>query len=252
MVAAAVACQRAGWISAAAAIMIGLTVVALADAAQLVHAPKFVAGLYRSAPFLAFAVLLRPRGAGPDRARTVALVTTGIYLLVALLTTDTMGGKAMGARLLLPMLPLLAVAAIANIRSHLQSGELGNRVLGAAGALLVLCGFAIHLGSTIPAWIANTRLREADVEKVLDLGSGVIVGDNMYTAQSMLPLYYRRIILLADTPARGKSLGALLAAHDVPDVILVSQTIDPNTSLPPYTPSSTWMHALLLIQQWRR
>jgi hypothetical protein len=250
--AAAVALQRFGRIRAAAVVVAGVTIIAMADAASLVHAPKFVAGLYRSAPFLLFAALLRPPDAGSDRVRTVALVTTGIYLAVALLTTDTMGGKANGARLLLPLLPLLAVAAIANIRAHLGSGHRVSRLIGIAGGLLIACGFAIHLGSTIPAWIMNTRIRSRDIATVLESGSGVLVGDNMYTAQSLLPLYYRRIILLADTPARGKSLGALLAAHGVPDVVLVSQSMKPNTSLPPYAASSTSMHGLLLIQRWRR
>jgi hypothetical protein len=45
------------------------------------------------------------------------------------------------------------------------------------------------------------------------------------TAQLLLPLYYRRILLLADTPARSRRLGARLASQRLGSLLVVSRMI---------------------------
>jgi hypothetical protein len=228
-----------------------VAIVAAVDAAGFVAAPKFLAGMYRNSPFLLCAVL-PAIAAGRVPIRRVALVTSGLFLLVAFLTTDTMGGKAMGARLLLPLLPLLAVPAVSAIRQRLTAPDGWLRATAAAGLVLAAASIAIQVGSTMPAWVRRSQAQARDVALMMDYGSGIFVVDDMYTAQGLLPLYYRRIIMLAAGPEQGAALGRALDRQRMPDAIVISRSLTPNVVLPPYEPVSTAMRGGLLVQLWRR
>jgi hypothetical protein len=80
----------------------------------------------------------------------------------------------------------------------------------------------------------------------------VIVADDMFTAQLMFPLYYRRIIFLADNPERGEQLGALLARQRVAQAILVSRSERPAVKLFPYTLARTEQIGRMVLEHWQR
>ena len=235
------------------AVMLVLATIAVLDAATLVNAPKFLAGLYRLSPFLVFALFPRaPFDPGSRWQQRVTMVTLASYLILAWLGVDTTGGKALGPRLLLPLVPLLVAASLANLRSYLSASGHVDRVIAACGLVLVAASLTMHGAATIPAWIERSRQDEVRLAAIAASDQRIIVADDMFTAQQLLPLYYRRIILLADGFDEGAALGARLDRQHVPSVLLVSRRVTPHTTLPPLQPVWTSGQYRYLMQIWRR
>jgi hypothetical protein len=244
-------------------------VTAAGDMWEVVTAPKWLAGLIRVSPYAVFAILpfalgsdpgrriTHPPGSDPGRSVThrwlwgIVALTTVSYLLVAYAGVDTSGGKSLGPRLLLPILPLLSVSAIVVIASYLRSSNLVDRAVGWSGAALVAMTVTIHLAGTIPAY----RQRNADdalaVTTVAASPERIVVADDMYTAQLLFPLYNRKIILLADTVEAGGRLGTLLAEQRL-SALLVSRHLEPVVGLPPLNLERTDLKGRMVVQVYRR
>ena len=230
-----------------------LSLLALVDATTLVRAPKFVAGLYRLAPFLIFAVLPRanddasPPWFGRSRARIVrelrgpGLPRHGherrqVARTAAAAPTGSTAGRVRSRRDF----------------GHLASARLSNRLIGACGAVLVAVSLTIHLGSTLPAWVVRTGQDADRLGAIANAEQRVLVADDMFTAQQLLPLDYRRIILLADNDRQATALGAALDREKIPSVLLVSRHLNPGIELPPLKAVWTSARYRFLIQVWRR
>ena len=241
------------------ALFLWLTVIvafAAADLWELVLAPKWLAGLHRVSPYLVFALLPRPEG--PREAddypwlRKAIGLTAAIYLFIAFVGADTTGGKALGPRLLLPLFPLLTVSALMAIRAYLSAPAVADRWVGGAGALLVVMSVAMHLFGTIPAYYARNADDFKTVRAIAETGERVIVADDEFTAQLLLPLYYRRIVLLADKIELGPRLGARLAEARLPKLIVVTRWADTPIDLAPFEKRRTQRYGRMTIQIWER
>ena len=232
-----------------------LAVVALAwtDLHELVTAPKWLAGLHRVSPYLVFALLPLPVSATRrDWYVPVILLGTTVYLIAAFAGADTSGGKSLGPRLLLPLVPLLIVASISTMRRYLSASMASDRWIGRAGVLLLAMSAAMHLLGTIPAYVARNR---DDSRAILSVSSGadrIVVADDAFTAQLLFPLYYRKIVFLADTPDLGERLGAALDRQRVAGALLVSRLEHPIVQLPPFRLSRSEQQGRMLIQYWRK
>jgi len=232
---------------------------AVGDLWEVLTAPKWLAGLIRVSPYAVFAVLpfAASRGAGERHGEenwlaAVAGFTALTYLAIAYAGVDTSGGKSLGPRLLLPLLPLLTVSSIVIIGSYLRSTARADRAVGVAGVALVAVAVLIHVGGTIPAY----RHRNADdASAVLAAAASperIVVADDMYTAQLLFPLYDRKIILLADTVESGERLGARLVQHRLGGALLISRNPEPSVGLPPLRVERTDMLGRMVVQVWRR
>jgi len=199
------------------------------DFQELMRAPKWLAGLQRVVPYAVCAFLPRPRGNSDDDGRFpfIVAITTAVYLVVAYLGTDTHGGKSLGPRLLLPLVPLLVVAAVIRMRSYVRSILVAERVTGFLGMALLALSLLMHVFGTLPAY---HRRNEEDSGALIALASSrvrVVVADDDATAQLLLPLYRRKVIFLADTPALMTSLGAAMVEQRIPEVVVVSRQSQP-------------------------
>ncbi len=199
------------------------------DFQELMRAPKWLAGLQRVAPYAVCALLPRPRGNREDDGRFpfIVAITTAVYLAIAYVGTDTHGGKSLGPRLLLPLLPLLIVAAVMRIRSYMQSPGVPERAVGIMGAALLCLSLAMHVFATFPAY--HRRNRE-DARALVALASSrvrVVVADDDATAQLLMPLYARKVLFLADTPELMTALGSAMVDQRVPEVVVVSRQSQP-------------------------
>jgi hypothetical protein len=154
--------------------------------------------------------------------------TTAAYFILAFAGTDTTGGKSLGPRLLLPLLPLLTVSALVVIRSYLRSTDSIDRLVGLVGVGFVLIAVAIHTGGTIRAYVQRNV---DDSSVVLTLSSSperIVVADDMFTAQ-LLP------VLPEDHPS-GRLGGAwpqtrrLARRASVAGAMLVSRNPEPVVS----------------------
>lgn len=230
-----------------------VVVLALLDAWEVVTAPKWLAGLHRVSPFLVFALLppAAPKAHRGWSAVGLALITTLAFVAMAF-ATNTTGGKSLGPRLLLPVLPLIAVAAIVRMAGYLRANSPVERAIGCAGVVLVVTGSVIHLAGTMPAYYVRNRDDSSAVLAALRAPARVIVADDMYTAQLLFPLYYRKVIFLADTGELRARLGTRLSEAKVPDVLLMSRRSEPGMRLSPLKLRESDAVGRFIIQYWGR
>jgi hypothetical protein len=230
----------------------GVVVLAWLDLYELITLPKWLAGLHRVAPYLVFALFLPPRGTPADRRiPVIVLVTTGAYLVLAFIGADTHGGKSLGPRLLLPLLPLLTVAAVMRISAHVRSDVRLERWTGAVGVLLLCMSLTMHVFGTTVAYYGRNRDDVSALTAVAGSRVRVVVADDAATAQLLMPLYRRKVIFLADSQPLASRLGAMLAAQRVSEVVLVSRHPEP-VSLDPLRLDRTDLQGRMLLQYYRR
>jgi hypothetical protein len=223
------------------------------DAWELLRAPKWIAGMYRLSPFLVFAVLPAPAG-GPasNWIRSVAFVALVTYLVLAFAGTDTSGGKSLGPRLLLPLLPLLAVSAWQGISLHLRSPAPGDHTVGRLGLVLVALSLVIHLTGTIPAYGERSRDDGSVVKYLRASNEQLIVLDDPFTAQLMLLLYYEKSLLLADTQVLANDLAGKLIASRFHSVLVVSRDPYNTIVLPGFEKTDRQAVGRMFVREWRR
>jgi hypothetical protein len=87
---------------------------------------------------------------------------------------------------------------------------------------------------------------------VVDSGQRIVVADDEFTAQLLLPLYYRRILLLADTPEQSRRLGELLAAERLTSLLVVTRWSDTPVDFAPFRKRRTERHGRMTLQFWER
>ena len=234
--------------------VIAVGATAIPDLREVISAPKWLAGLIRLSPYVVFAALPLAIGAPAEGRRLwkIVVFTTAAFLVLAFAGVDTSGGKSLGPRLLLPLLPLLTVSAVVTIVSYIRAPGTVERLLGLAGATLVAIAVAIQIGGAIPAY----RQRNADdasaVLAAAESPERIVVADDMYTAQLLFPLYDRKIIFLADTTDRGRKLGRLLTEGRFGGALLVSRNPEPAVNLAPLRVERTEQKGRMVLQVWRQ
>jgi hypothetical protein len=228
-------------------------IVALAaiDLVEVVRAPKWLAGMLRVSPYFVFAMLPPPRGRPWTPAHAALVFTAVVYLLLAYGGVDTTGGKGLGPRLLLPLFPILAVASVSSIRDYLSAPARVERVIGATGALLLAVALTIHAAGTIPAYVARNRDDGSAMMAVKTSPERVVVADDMFTAQLLMPLYFRKVLFVADAPPRARDLGERLDRARMGSVLLVSRG-EPTLDLAPLRLGLVERHGRFVIQHWTR
>jgi len=175
-----------------------------ADCVLMVQAPKRVPGLLRLAPFLVFAVL--PHADTPPdqtRRRVSALLLSAAFVLVAVATTNTSGGKPLGPRLLLPIWPMLAAAAWQGVRGHAQAGRRAplQRLLAAGGAALVLAGVFINTVTLMPMY-RGVDAESLDAARYLaGTTEEVIIVGSPFAIDPVIAVYPSRSVMLATSAA---------------------------------------------------
>jgi hypothetical protein len=227
------------------------------DFHELVTAPKWLAGLYRVAPYLVFALLPPParRAADGDKHTplySVALATAAAYLILAFAGVDTTGGKGLGPRLLLPLLPLLSVAAVSRLASYLRSESKGDRAIGGIGVLIVLMTLIVHAYGTTYAYYARNRDDSSAITAVARSRERIVVAADVHTAQLLFPLYYRKIILLVDSPEAAGALSTMVTSQRLSGALLVSRNLGPEIVFPGLRVAKTEQVGRMSITHWVR
>jgi hypothetical protein len=228
------------------------------DFYELVTAPKWLAGLFRVAPYLVFALFPLPSGHQQEPNRRgeltarIALAATAAYLALALAGVDTTGGKGLGPRLLLPLLPVLTVPAIVRILDYRRANQGIDRWVGRVGALLVVMTLVMHTYATTVAYYTRNRDDSAVVLTVAASRERIVIADEVHTAQLLFPLYYRKIILLADSSDGASALGAMLTNERLSGALLVSRDPERSIALPGLRIRSSEQIGRMSITHWVR
>jgi len=179
-------------------------------------------------------------------------MTAAAYLLLAFAGVDTTGGKGLGPRLLLPLLPLLAVAAIIRMHGYLRGTSAFDRWTGRTGALLVAMTLIMHVYGTTVAYYGRNRDDSSVIRAVAASRERIVVADDVFTAQLLFPLYYRKIIFLADSPPAAGALASMLTAGRLSGALLVSRSPGASVALPGLRVASQEQVGRMSITQWAR
>jgi hypothetical protein len=226
------------------------------DFHELITAPKWLAGLYRVAPYLVFAALPPPAGRVDGGQRvliySVAFATAVAYLVLAFAGVDTTGGKGLGPRLLLPLLPLLTVAAVSRLIGYLGSRARGDRTIGGIGVLIVLMTLVMHGYGTTYAYYARNRDDSAAIAAVARSRERIVVAADVHTAQLLFPLYYRKIVLLVDSPEAAGALSTMVTTQRLSGALLVSRNLGPEIVFPGLRVAKTEQVGRMSITHWVR
>jgi hypothetical protein len=232
--------------------LVVMIAIALADVAEVVMAPKWPAGLVHVAPYLSLALLPAPAGAPSNPLPRAVLLTAAIYLIVAFAGVDTTGGKSLGPRLLLPLVPLLTAAAAIRHAQYRHTMGGNTALIGHAGVGLLALAVVLHMGGTIPAYIERNEQDAKTVLRVAAAPERIVVSDDPFTVQLLFPLYYEKMIYLADTPERAARIGPLLAASEEHRAIFVTRDPVPWLRLAPFHLDRGERVGRMIVQYWMR
>ena len=205
-------------------LLVLLLVDAGRDLQSLLVSPRRLPGLLRLAPFLIFAAL-PPAPSDVERSsrRHALLAVSALYVLAALITTNTTGGKLPGARLLMPVWAILAATAWQVIRGHLSAWNraASHKVLAAGGLALAIIGLVVNAGLLMPIYrdaeatgLEVTRYVARAPEEVIVLGSP-------FAVDPVVAVYPNRTIMLASSPADADDIGRRLTAARVRQFLFV-------------------------------
>jgi hypothetical protein len=237
------------------AVVGAVATVATLDVSALLSAPKFVAGLFRLCPFLVFALIPVPSPFRSSLARRGALVASAAYVIVALVGLNTAGGKSLGPRLLMPIIPLLVVAACESIVLWTAQFRVRRRVdglVGLTGVFLIVAAGVIELGGTIPAYVGRVNGDRGAATALGQAPEEVIVLDDPFLLQAVAPLYFERVVLLTTNQGAARSLAEQLDAARIRRFLLVSRTTSPSLRFAPFTLAAERRESRLIVQSWRR
>ena len=226
-------------------------VLAVIDLVEVVTAPKWLAGMLRVSPYFVLAILPPPRGRRWTATQGALLFAAAAYLALAYGGVDTTGGKGLGPRLLLPLFPMLAVASIVSIRDYLAAPARLERAIGMAGGGLLAVSLAVHAAGTIPAYAARNRADGSAIMAVQTSPERIVVADDMFTAQLLMPLYFRKVIYVAESPALAHDLAGRLDRARMGSVLLVSRR-DSALGLDPLRLEAVEPRGRFVLQHWTR
>jgi hypothetical protein len=225
------------------------------DLVAMLGAPRRVPGLLRLAPFLLFAVLPHAE-APPDqgRRRLSALVLSAVFVLVAVMTTNTSGGKPLGPRLLLPVWLLLSVVAWQSIRGHASAGSraLSHKILAAGGAVLVIAGFIINAVLLMPLY----RVAEADAldatRFLAQAADEVVVIGSPFAIDPVIGVYPSKSVMLASSDEDVRDIAERLERARIRQFRFVRRNDrdDLAADFPAYSMSDQSIFGRWVVQRW--
>ena len=151
-----------------------------------------VVGLLTTAPVVALALIWRrPRPPGRTITPTVLALAASLFvaILVLLPKRGAVGGLELGPRYLIPIVPLLVIAAV--------DGARGSRVRIIAAVVIALAGTTALVAN---AWSQySIRQLGANVVEVAEqAGADVVTTDVWWVAQLAVPAQADRIVLLTE------------------------------------------------------
>lgn len=164
--------------------LIAVTVVLvlhLNDLATYLAAPAFVAGLFRLSPVLIFAILPMAPGHRSSSARRWSLAVSGFFLIVVLGTINTDGGTQLGPRLLLLILPFMALAAFEGLSSYRQGVAMTERLAWQLGVVLAAGSFVMQTAVAGRAYYDLNSTERQPVAWLYAATEPVIVVDSTHT-----------------------------------------------------------------------
>jgi len=228
---------------------------AVYDAVSVMLQPRWLTGLVTLSPFLLFAALPAPGASDDDRRwRRLALAASAMFACGALLTSDASSGKSFGPRFLLPIVPLLAIAAWQGIMAFWDT-----RRERPAHGVIAWCGFAtvaasivISLICALPSYARRNQAAADAYEAIRRSPDRMIVAGDPAVAQLLAPVYFKKFMLLANNKTECRDIGRLVSRAGLPTLLLVLRGEHPDYVPETYRLISTETYGGLRVERWSR
>lgn len=211
--------------------------------------PDFVGGLLRLSPALVFAVLPVSVNGQSSVARRLAMVSTVVVLSGVVLTLNTDGGPQLGPRLLLPIVPLTALAAWEGLSSYRHSTALAGRLVWRLGVLAVAGSMVMQVLAARAYYDLNSGEGEP-IRWLREATEHVLVTDSGFTFSVAVHGHQGRSIVMAEDPAAVVRLVALLRERDVPSFVFIARERKPDPEFPGFTLSGIQSTRLTRLLHW--
>lgn len=219
-----------------ALVLLGAAIAEWRDILPLLATPRFAAGLLQLSPFLLFALLPLPPGASQGPARAVALVTSGVFILVTWITLSTAAGKGLGPRLTIALWPLLVASAWDGFRAWGRWA--GPRPVRAtivvAGLALIAGSLVMELAVALPAWASRVRDDERALSALRSNPREVVVLNDDADMALVGADYFTRPVMFVDHPRRWRPLAAQLATSGEREFLAVSRVPNAPAMMAPF------------------
>jgi hypothetical protein len=239
--------RRAHGVLAAVIVML---VVHLNDLRTYLEAPAFVAGMFRLSPVLIFAILPVALRCGSSSARRWSLAVAAFFLAVALGTLNTDGGAQLGVRLLLPVLPFVAISAWEGLRSYQHSVVLEERLVWKLGLVLACGSVLMQTAVAGRAYYDLNSTERVPVQWVRSASEPVIVVDTTHTMSVAIHGYAGRSIVMAGDQAAATRLASLMNHRNVGAFIFVSRELGFEPDFPGFRISSVQATRFTRVVHW--
>ena len=224
----------------------------LIDLATYLPQPDFPAGLLRLSPALVFALLPSAPGWRPTSVRTATMAICGGYLAGTLAFAATDGGAQYGPRLLLPILPMLAVAAWEGMQSYEHRGQDAYaRTIWAMGLALYAGSVLIQVGVGVRVYAGFNRVESRAIAWIDRSPDSVLVIDSPFTISVVEPVYSRRRVMLAADQSAADTLAHLLGRNRIQSFLLVSREDVQRLSFPGFEAVEQIRFGRTTVQRWR-
>ena len=230
---------------------------AVADTWMVLNAPRRLPGLLRLSPFVAFAALPAAFLQSNERSlRRAAQCIAAVFILVALLTTNTAGGKSLGPRLLLPAFPLIVLAAWLGIRSHLANWREGasQSIVGGTGALLIACALIINVAVEMPIFRTVDADATAAARHIATAPDPAIVFGNPLFIEVAIPAYTTKAVMLVSSAQDRLDIASRLAAAQVRTFLSIGRDdgFDLVGGFEPFTAREERRFGPWIVRRWGR
>ncbi len=211
--------------------------------------PDFVGGLLRISPALAFAALPVAPDWRSSLSRRFALVATVCFMGVVLLTLNTDGGPQLGPRLLLPILPFLALASWEGLSSYRHSPVLSGRLVWRLGLAAVLGSMAMQVLGGLAYYDLNSEESEP-IQWVRVATERVLVVDSVFSVSVGVHGLEGRSVVMAAGQEAATRLARIMKDRGVQAFALVAREHAPDPEFPGFTVSRVQSTRFTRILHW--
>ena len=225
-------------------------VLHLNDLATYLTAPAFVAGLFRLSPVLIFALMPMAPFHRSSSARRWSLAVSAAFLVVVLGTINTDGGTQLGPRLLLPVLPFVALAAFEGLSSYREGAAMAERLVWRLGVVLGCGSLVMQTAVAGRAYYDLNSTERQPVAWLYAASEPVIVVDSTHTMSVAVHACEGRSVVMAQGQEMATRLARVMSERHVEAFAFVAREHGPDPDFPGFTMSRVQSTRFTRILHW--
>jgi len=235
----------------ALAVVTVVTITHINDLMTYLREPAYVAGLFRLSPVLIFGVLPVASGLRSTWLRRCSISAIAAFVLVALAFVSMDGGAQLGPRLLLPIVPLFAIAAWEGLAGYRNSAVLPERLIGVIGLMLLIGSVLMQVGVGGRAYYRLNAEGRTAIDLLALSTEPVVLIDSVFTMSATIHEYGRRPILLVNSQPFAEQCARQLQRESVDAFVYISRENGARRRFPGFHLSSSRATPVTTFEYWK-